>query len=234
MTSPILNLPNEVLNKTFGYVRTPATVIPRYTGDGQFSEIIKGLPSVCRRFRAVFNELSFWYDEDFDLLDLIRYREWYDPIEVHDNCQAFLKILLSDRDLVHSLERRSSWRFSNLISFQSVMEFVPSFPRNTTAVVLESDFICDEPATPSTAIHNAGVVDRSERLSLRGLTFGEETDFRHLSRPTVPTKSPTSIQIVFANLASCHRLTSLQISGFREPLDLDLIVRFCPLLRASP
>ena len=190
MTSPILNLPNEVLNKAFSYVRTPITAI-RYTGERQFSEII-GIRSVCRRFRAVFDELSFWYNEDFDLFDLICDRKWYDPIEVHDDCQAFLNVLLSDRHLIQSLARRSSWRFRNLISFQSIMKFVSSFSRNTTAVVLESDFICEEPATPSTAIRNASVSHPSDHLSLRGLTFEEEMEFRHLSRPALRTKSPTS------------------------------------------
>src|SRR5947207_12074781 len=63
MTSSILNLPIEVLTETFGYVRTPFTARPYYTSQGQFSEIV-GIRSVCRWFRAVSNELSFWYNED--------------------------------------------------------------------------------------------------------------------------------------------------------------------------
>jgi hypothetical protein len=230
MTCPILNLPNEILNETFKYIRTPITV-QRCVGEGHFSEIF-GIRSVCRRFRAVSNEMSFWYDEDFDLLDLIPDRPWFDPADVHRDCQAFLKVLFSDKHLVQSLARRSIWRFENLISFQSVMELVPSFYRNTTVVVLSSDFICDEPASPSTIIRNSSVVKSSmDSLSLQGITFLQGLEFRHLSPPPPRKQSPTPIQIVFSNLVSCHSLTSLHLSEFREPFDLDLVVRFCPLLR---
>ena len=193
------------------------------------SEII-GIRSTCRRFRAISNELAFWYNEDFDLLDLILHREWYDPIEVHEDCQAFLKVLLSDEHLVQCLARRSNWLFRNLIGFQTVMELVPSFSRNTTAVLLESDFTCEEPARLSTPFSDASDANSRDSLSLRGLRFLEELDFRNLPPPPMQTTSPSPIQMVFANLSTCHRLTSLRLSSFRLPLDLGLLARSCPLL----
>jgi hypothetical protein len=219
MTSPILNLPNEVLNEAFSYIHTPAPA-RRYLGEGLFSEIF-GIRSACRRFRVVSNELSFWYDENFDLLELIPNRKWHDHVKLHRDCDAFLNVLLSDKHLVQSLARRSRWRFHNLISFQSVMKFVPTFFQNTTAIVLFSDFFCDQPGVPHSR----------EQLSLRGLSSFEEGEFRRVSPFPMRTNSPSPISTIFLNLSRCHRLTYLQLSRFRNPFDLNLIVIFCPRLR---
>jgi hypothetical protein len=227
MTCPILNLPNEILNETFSYIHTPIAS-RHYVGEGRFSEIF-GIRSVCRRFRAVSNELSFWYDENFDLLDLIPNRKWHDYVKLHRDCEAFLKVLLSDNHLVQSLARRSSWHFENLISLRSVMEFVPSFFQNTTTIVLLSDFTRDEERED--AGEEAGIGHSGGKLSLRGLSYFEESEFRNVSPSPMRINSPSPIEIIFSNLVRCHRLTSLHLSQFREPFDLELIVQFCPRLR---
>jgi hypothetical protein len=224
MACSILILPDEVLRETFSHVLTPVTVSSHTTGKFQFSDIIS-IRSVCRRFRAVFNELPFWYDGDFDLLDLISNREWLYPIELFEDCRAFLEDLLSERQLIERFVLRSKWRFRNLISFQTVHKFVPSFSENTTAVVLESDFTR---ATASTKFRHGRSWESP--LTLRGLSPDDESDCRWLC-PLLDAKARTPIQRFLVNLGNCHCLTTLQLSTIRAPLDLDSIVRFCPQIK---
>lgn len=64
---------------------------------------------------------------------------------------------------------------------------------------------------------------------LQGLKFFQPP-FHHLRLPLIQTTSPTPIQIVVANLAICHRFTSLRLSALRLPLDLDLLALPSPVL----
>jgi hypothetical protein len=60
---PILTLPNEMLSETFSYLLAPIAVLPK-TELGYFAPIVL-VRHVCRRFRAVANDLKFWADDDF-------------------------------------------------------------------------------------------------------------------------------------------------------------------------
>src|SRR5271170_1011299 len=146
-TSPILNLPNEVLYEILRLLSVHA-LKPR--PDRDFRTIMM-LRSVCRRFRMVTDELPFWHkDCDFDLVDIIssskkidnfRYNFWAGTGDILHAHEEFLEALLANQHLVQNLARRTKWHFRSFISFQSVKELVPSFFENTTAVGLQCDSV---------------------------------------------------------------------------------------------
>ena len=91
--------------------------------------------SVCHRFRAIANELPFWYDGDFDLLKLLP--EYRGPnSDIQD--EKFLQALFTDDHLVECLRRKTQWEFRHLLNLLVVMECVPSFQQFVTAVTLRT------------------------------------------------------------------------------------------------
>jgi len=215
MTPKIFELSNEILAVVLGLVLNPS--LPFRDSDGAIWPDIVSLRSTCRRFRQICNEMSFWYKMDCDLLDLLGKQHCS-----HDNGpRDFLTVLLSDRDLVRCLTRRSYWRFNNLASFRAVMNLVPSLYSTTWAADLR-DF----------NVQYIFVRDTDEAIAGESLS--------HVARPhgvVPPTLQPvfsTPIQnFFFCVTANCHHLTTLRLTTFgepREPLDLDLLTRSCPLL----
>jgi hypothetical protein len=57
-----------------------------------------------------------------------------------------------------------------------------------------------------------------------------QVEYRHL-RLDSETGPQSPIEFFFINLGHCHRLTSLQLSNLPDPIDLDFIVKYCPLLK---
>jgi hypothetical protein len=148
MASPILSLPNEVLHEILEYVVVPLFPyrFDSFSPHSHFNRISR-IRTVCRRFRAIANELSFWYKEDLDLVNLIslcknldrlRFNPWAGAGDILHAHKEFLDTIFTDRHLVRVLARRSTWHFDSLVSFQSIKELVPSFLENTKTVVLKS------------------------------------------------------------------------------------------------
>src|SRR5271169_3034798 len=112
--APISRLPNEVLSKIFSYL--PDTPDERSINDefevyGETpplkfpaSQPVVSIRQVCRRLRAVANELQFWYDSDFELSQLCR-----SPF----HADVFLEALLSDDHLTRCLGKRTKWTFGS-------------------------------------------------------------------------------------------------------------------------
>lgn len=83
------------------------------------------LRSTCRKFRTLVNELPFWFDGNFRLVEMIPRPRTYDDGEKFE--VAFLRLLFQDPYLVQCLERRTSWHFQNVGALRAVANCVPSF-----------------------------------------------------------------------------------------------------------
>jgi hypothetical protein len=137
---PILNLPNEILR----HILSIYLVRPRHHGVRlltddkpiyEYHAPAMTIRVVCRRFRAVADELPFWYDDDFDLLDLLP-RRYFANVRSSSEEESFLKILFADNHLVETLQYKTHWTFRSLGSLSAVLECIPSFSQSTTSVKL--------------------------------------------------------------------------------------------------
>lgn len=142
--APIMTLPNELLREILSNVLAQPEH-PTCRGElptNLFDDDARPDPtpaltirSVCHRFRAIANELPFWYDGDFDLLKLLP--EYRGPnSDIQD--EKFLQALFTDDHLVECLRRKTQWKFRHLPSLYVVMERVPSFQQFVTAVTLRT------------------------------------------------------------------------------------------------
>ena len=149
-----MNLPNELLREILSFVlaQPEHPVCYGYHRPHLIDHALISAPapaltirSVCRRFRAIANELPFWYAGHFDLLNLLP--EFRSP----NSDEKFLQALFTDNHLVECLRRKTEWEFRNLPNFLVVMERVPSFQQCVTTVTLRA--FCDDsvknPLSPS-------------------------------------------------------------------------------------
>jgi hypothetical protein len=236
MACPILTLPNEILHEILEYVVAP--LFPyHYDWLAQHSHFnrISKIRTVCRRFRENANELSFWYKEDFDFVNLIslckkldklRFNPWAGAGDILHSHKEFLKTILADHHLVRVLERRRTWHFDSLVSFQSINDLVPSFFFNTVTVVLKGIY----PYVDA----KLGVILADNPSNQHGLPR-IEVEYRHYRLDLQP-KTLSPMTFFFINISHFRLLHSLHLYGPREtfargPLDLGLLAQFCPLLK---
>jgi F-box-like len=130
----ILHLPNETLSAIFSYF----PIFPLgHPSDCWPTQPVLAVRQVCRRFRTVVNELSFWYQDEFqpDLpnMALIGCSQ-HQFKEKFYRREKFFKALLADRHLAHCLGRKTSWRFRSFHIFVVVFEQIPLFRRSVTKI----------------------------------------------------------------------------------------------------
>src|SRR5436190_22487573 len=132
----ILSLPNEVIHKTFSHILNSGEFRVKFqdeNGNDHNLPQILVLRSVTRRFRAIGNEADMWHKQSFDLGELFHsHRDTDRKNEAREG--EFFKALLSDKDLVHCLERKTAWQFSSLEGLFAVLRDVPSFQQNARAI----------------------------------------------------------------------------------------------------
>jgi hypothetical protein len=128
-----MELPNEILMLIFDLF-APVVVIHPETCGSIPSEIF-GLRSTCRRFRALVNELPFWFDPNFKVVEVIPPRQqWSTDLDWEGYDAGFLRLIFQDRHLVQCLARRTRWHFKNLQTLRVVIDCVPSFSLGATFV----------------------------------------------------------------------------------------------------
>jgi hypothetical protein len=203
---PILNLPNEILR----HILTMYLVRPRYgsplesnnESSYRYHAPAMTIRAVCRQFREVANELPFWYQDDFDLLDLLPRRQ-YPNVRSSSSEESFLKVVLADNHLVETLQRKTHWNFRSLGGFSAILECIPSFDRSTTSVKIYP-------------------FHQIVRRPVRTYPFYQQARRREGISP----------EPVFRKPANCRRLTSLEFgySNLRGKLDLDVLSNSCPFL----
>lgn len=168
----IMTLPNELLRQILSLVLAqpehPTFCVPHLIDDALNSAPAPALTirSVCRRFRAIANELPFWYAGEFDLLNLLP--EFRAP----NSDEKFLQALFTDNHLVECLQRKTKWKFRNLPNFLVIMERVPSFQQCVTTVTLRTfwDDSVKNPLSPSSldiAIQKLAACSRLTSLEIR-------------------------------------------------------------------
>jgi len=86
--------------------------------------------SVCRQFRFIADELPFWWDDEFDLLNL-------KPVCNSDVEDAkFLSTIFEDQHVVHSVSKRKHWHIHGVTSLIEIMETLSSFSENTVSITI--------------------------------------------------------------------------------------------------
>ena len=133
----ILNLPAEVLSAIFSSLPNPLTTPKRWPKFNSLSpskrliiQPVLVVRQVCRRFRAVANDLLFWLDDNFELCSFVS--NFQGPVRE----SSFLKAILNDQHLINSLGKRKNWRFSRFSSLCIVFKAVPLFRENVTGIAL--------------------------------------------------------------------------------------------------
>lgn len=90
--------------------------------------VLLQLRATCYRFRTIVNELPFWFDNSFKLIEMIPIRRFVNP---QDRYKAqFLGLLFQDKRLVRSLGRRTSWHFTGNQTLRMIINCIPSFLRS--------------------------------------------------------------------------------------------------------
>ena len=124
-------LPNEVLREIFSFL-PPYDRVEFTDTEGikhGLAQILI-LRSVSRRFRTVFYDLEFWYDDDSDFSKLL-------PWNVNRTQSVrFFKHLYEDRNFAPCFSNKAGWTFSSLRSLLSLTTKVPQFRQNARRVAL--------------------------------------------------------------------------------------------------
>ena len=131
-------IPNEILRLILSFVAGNVTepedevTLTSPSGTESYFQCIFAARWVSRRFRMITNELGFWHDDDFDIVDFLLLRDRRPRRQAQ-----YISTLLRDDHLVACLNRKSSWAFRNLESFYEIVARIPDLPRNTRTVILE-------------------------------------------------------------------------------------------------
>ena len=132
----IFALPNETLRTIFSLFH-PCLRIDFVTDDGisYNTPQILVLRSVSRRFRAICNDLDFWYKDDFDFSSLL-------PSYVFmtlppSRILNFLRALFEDEMFASRFSHKAGWEFSSFENVLSVIATVPFFHRNVRRITLK-------------------------------------------------------------------------------------------------
>lgn len=175
-TPPVLELPNELLSKTFGYLPMNSTLFaekaPSQAGataiDIPLLHPILILRQVCHRFRTVANELKLWYDDSFDLSQLAYNRGYATNPDLVD-------ALLTDRHLASCLGKKTTWTFRRYDVFCIVLKRVPSFQQTAKRMIFSW---------------------ASDSMNTLGLVPVDKTPFRILADSLSCCKALTTLQLV--------------------------------------
>lgn len=90
--------------------------------------VLLQLRATCHRFRSIVNELPFWVDDEFKLIEMIPIRGFPNP---RDKYKAqLLRLLFQDKQLVRSLGRRTNWHFTANGTLRTIIDCIPSFLRS--------------------------------------------------------------------------------------------------------
>jgi hypothetical protein len=200
-----MSLPNELLREIFQHTHPIHSTLE--TGPGPSHEawrrtlaLIFVLRSVCRRFRAVANELSYWTDERSMFEDIIpkcwRYAD-------DQNETIFLETLLADRHLACTLSNRHSWSFSDYVQLKTVLDHVPFARENTNSISIGLLDMSESPTkTPKQHIFRGLLVELKACPNLKFLEIGD---------------GPEEVVLDLVSLASsCPLLETLRLDHVRE------------------
>jgi hypothetical protein len=119
---PILQLPNDILNKIFSFLIPPSS---QFWGN---RHPILTLRQVCRPFRAMANELTFWCTDDFDFSQI-------DPKGQQPHLD-FIVLLIQDRHLASCIGEKRVWKFRSLDRLGVIGEHVPEVYTRTESLRL--------------------------------------------------------------------------------------------------
>jgi hypothetical protein len=95
-------------------------------GSPHFDQILP-VRQVCRRFRAVANELKFWHDDDFEFSQI-------SPSYDGEPKLPLVETLLTDPHLADCISKKRVWTFRSYREFCIVLERVPVF-QNTVSTL---------------------------------------------------------------------------------------------------
>jgi hypothetical protein len=224
-SSPISNIPSEVLQIILALaVPEPEKTVfrrdgpiqyrkkPRY-GTSQLWQLLL-LRSVCRRFRAVANELSIWFSGDFELLRS-NYANGANQVQRDLREGRIMKALVADSHLVQSLGRRAEWTFQSLQCLLTVVQGVPGFRENAESITLDTFNDCyipgqenddDLPSNFEPVIHLLANCSRLTSLRLE--------DVGGFDLGAIALSCPSLKRISLHNVDDCHgalkRLSNLE------------------------
>ena len=137
----IFILPNDVLREIFSFL-PPYDRVEFTDNVGMKHDLsqILILRSVSRRFRILFYDLPFWYDDNSDFSRLL-------PWHVNQSQSVgFFDQLYGDKNFV-CFSHKAGWTFSSLESLVILMAKVPQFHQNARRVTLNLEKEKDRDAT---------------------------------------------------------------------------------------
>jgi len=144
----LLTIPYELLREILRIVSQDTPRIVRYTSDNgnqcTMSQMLL-LRRVCRSFRFIVPELDFWYEGDFQFLQLFPEfpgsRDWsLSSLWRQDEEEHVLNVLFTDGYLVECLGRwKSEWMFASIEELTSVVQCIPLFKENARSIYLQMD-----------------------------------------------------------------------------------------------
>jgi hypothetical protein len=154
----ILDFPTEVLSDIFDYLTPRPKTLESFVRD--YSDIF-AVRRTCRTFRAIGSTLRLWYDDDFDLSDVVRGVLPLDDgrIDVTDleiGGRQLFACLAKDKVLLETMSRKQHWSFRTVPSLIQHTDTIPNFRTTITDLSYEVYDSWQEPgALPQVSINDA-------------------------------------------------------------------------------
>jgi hypothetical protein len=138
----ILDFPSEVLSGIFDHLSTSRRKDPE-SFFRDYSDIF-AIRGTCRTFRAISSTLRLWYDDDFDLSDVVRVHVTLpladgriDPTDLEIGERRLLACLVKDKVLLDTMSRKKSWSFRTVPTLIQYTDTIPNFRTTITELNYE-------------------------------------------------------------------------------------------------
>lgn len=144
--SPLLGVPNELLTEIFENLLHFSDWNESTDHNDSVAFVVFSIRSVCRRFRAVVNEMNFWHADDFQFVCLMPLDEIDEMGSQESRLRDVVELfhdLTDDQHLVQCLAHKSMWTFSDSRMLKAVMQRIPTFRQTTTDVTLDDFYEVD-------------------------------------------------------------------------------------------
>lgn len=134
----ILDFPTEVLSDIFEHL-TPQRTLESFCLD--YSDIF-AVRGTCRTFRAISSTLRLWYDDDFDLSDVVRgvlprVDGHIDVTDLEIGGRRLLACLAKDKVLLETMSRKQHCSFRTVPNLIQYSDTIPNFRTTITVLVYE-------------------------------------------------------------------------------------------------
>jgi len=223
---PILDFPTEVLSDIFDHLAPGRKDLASFFLD--YSDIF-AVRGTCRTFRAISSTLRLWYDDDFDLSDVVRgvlprADGRIDVTDLEIGERRLFACLASDKVLLDTMSRKQHWSFRTVPTLIQYTDTIPNFRTTITKLNYEVYHSCqDLDELPQVSI-NDGLAHLGRLPNLTSLSISTEGGKICLNQIVVTCSSLKNLEFYqlengwySGSLSGLRRLEKLVVYDYQLP-----------------